>query len=184
MTPRVTYDGDIVLDNFSVESSALGPSISVAGQSVPSFSSRKGTTKLRLREGESTLLAGLLKDEQRKILTGFPGIMNVPILRSLFGQTSDDINQSDIVMLLTPHIVRTHELTAEDLSSIYIGTQQNIGLGGPPPLIAAPPLTEPPPAAPAGTTPPSGAVPGGAANPPGGVPPATPPVPPGAFPVP
>ena len=42
-------------------------------------------------------------------------------------------------MLLTPHIVRTHELTADDLAPIYIGTQQNIGLGGPPPLIAPPP---------------------------------------------
>ena len=136
MTPRVTYEGEIVLDGFTVESSALGPSISVAGQDVPSFSSRKVTTKLRLREGESTLLAGLLRDEQRKILTGFPGMTNAPILRSFFGQSSDEINQSDIVMLLTPHIVRTHELTVEDLSSIYIGTQQNVGLGGPPPLIA------------------------------------------------
>ena len=89
-----------------------------------------------LFKGESTLLAGLLRDEQRKILTGFPGITKTPILRSLFGSTSDEINQSDIVMLLTPHIVRTHELTVEDLSSIYIGTQQNVGLGGPPPLIA------------------------------------------------
>jgi type II secretory pathway component GspD/PulD (secretin) len=111
MTPRVTYDGEIVLDGFSVESSALGASISVAGQDVPSFSSRKVTTKLRLREGESTLLAGLLKDEQRKVLTGFPGIMQMPVLRSLFGQTNDQVSQSDIVMLLTPHIVRTHELT-------------------------------------------------------------------------
>ena len=66
--------------------------------------------------------------------------MQTPILRSLFGQTNDQINQSDIVMLLTPHIVRTHELTVQDLSSIYIGTQQNVGLGGPPPLIA--PLPE------------------------------------------
>ena len=41
MTPRVTYDGEIVLDAFSVESSALGATISVAGQDVPSFSSRK-----------------------------------------------------------------------------------------------------------------------------------------------
>lgn len=139
MTPRVTYDGEIVLDAFSVESSALGATISVAGQDVPSFSSRKVTTKLRLREGESTLLAGLLKDEQRKILTGFPGIMQTPILRSLFGQTNDQVQQSDIVMLLTPHIVRTHELTVQDLSSIYIGTQQNVGLGGPPPLIAPQP---------------------------------------------
>src|SRR4051812_20034630 len=159
MTPRVTYDGEIVLDGFSVESSALGATISVAGQDVPSFASRKVTTKLRLREGESTLLAGLLKDEQRNILTGFPGLIRTPVLRSLFGQTNDQVQQSDIVMLLTPHIVRTHELTVQDLSSIYIGTQQNIGLGGPPPLIA------PTPDAGGGANPPggsAGAAPGGA----------------------
>jgi type II secretory pathway component GspD/PulD (secretin) len=191
MTPRVTYEGEIVLDGFVVESSALGPSISVAGQDVPSFSSRRVTTKLRLREGESTLLAGLLRDEQRKILTGFPGITKTPILRSLFGSTSDEINQSDIVMLLTPHIVRTHELTVEDLSSIYIGTQQNVGLGGPPPLIAPqpnePPPTTPPAAAPSpgGTQP--GTVPGvprSTASPEGGVPPTNFAPPPGTSPVP
>ncbi len=161
MTPRVTYEGEIILDGFMVESSALGPSISVAGQDVPSFSSRKVSTKLRLREGESTLLAGLLRDEQRKILTGFPGIMRAPILRSLFGQTQDEVNQSDIVMLLTPHIVRTHELTVEDLSSIFIGTQQNVGLGGPPPLIAPQPVENPAttPAPPAAAPPPGAPVP-------------------------
>jgi Flp pilus assembly secretin CpaC len=192
MTPRVTYEGEIVLDGFLVESSALGPSISVAGQDVPSFSSRKVTTKLRLREGESTLLAGLLRDEQRKILTGFPGIMRAPILRSLFGQTQDEVNQSDIVMLLTPHIVRTHELTVEDVSSIYIGTQQNVGLGGPPPLIAPQPVEAPGPVPPApaapglGATPP-GTVPGVArstANPEPGVPPLNVPPPPGTTAVP
>jgi type II secretory pathway component GspD/PulD (secretin) len=190
MTPRVTYEGEIVLDGFTVESSALGPSISVAGQDVPSFSSRKVGTKLRLREGESTLLAGLLRDEQRKILTGFPGIMRAPILRSLFGNTQDEINQSDIVMLLTPHIVRTHELTVEDLSSIFIGTQQNVGLGGPPPLIAPQPVETPAPNAPA--APPAGAaapgtVPGtprSTANPEPGVPPTNLPPPPGTSPVP
>jgi general secretion pathway protein D len=185
MVPRVTYEGEIVLDNFSVESSALGPDISVAGQSVPSFASRKVTTKLRLREGESTLLAGLLRDEQRKILTGFPGVMRVPVLRSLFGQTSDEVNQSDIVMLLTPHIVRTHELTTEDLAPIYIGTQTSIGLGGPPPLIAPPPEQPPAAAAPPVAVPSlTPAAPSGTANPPGGVPPTNPPVPPGTSPVP
>ncbi len=127
MTPRVTYEGEVILD-LTVESSNLGASISVAGQDVPSFGSRKVKTRLRLREGESNLLAGLLRDDQRKALTGFPGVMHVPVLRSLFGSTSDTINQTDIVMLLTPHIVRTHELTAEDLAPIYIGTQQNVGL--------------------------------------------------------
>ena len=151
MTPRVTYEGDIRLE-MSVESSSLGPSIDVAGQNAPSFSSRKVTTTLRLREGESNLLAGLLRDDQRKILTGFPGLMRVPVLRSLFGQTDDTIEQSDIVMLLTPRIIRTHELTAEDLAPIFVGTQQNVGLSGPPPLIAPPPPVDP-----AAATPPSGA---------------------------
>jgi type II secretory pathway component GspD/PulD (secretin) len=158
MTPRVTYDGDIRLE-MSVESSALGASVEVGGQNAPSFSSRKVTTTLRLREGESNLLAGLLRDEQRKILTGFPGLMNVPILRSLFGQSDDTIEQSDIVMLLTPRVIRTHELTAEDLAPIFIGTQQNVGLGGPPPLIAPPPPADPAAAAvPPGTTPPDAGV--------------------------
>ena len=43
-------------------------------------------------------------------------------------------------MLLTPRIIRTHEYTARDLSPIYVGTNQNFGLTGPPPLIAAPPV--------------------------------------------
>ena len=99
-------------------------------------------TRLRLREGESNLLAGLLRDEQRKVLTGLPGVMRVPGLRSLFGSTDEETQQTDIVMLLTPHIVRTHELTVNDLAPIYMGTQQNLGLGGPPPLIQAPPVEE------------------------------------------
>jgi hypothetical protein len=69
-------------------------------------------------------------------------------------------------MLLTPHIVRTHELTVTDLAPIYIGTQQNIGLGGPPPLIAPPPDA----AAPAGAAQPGAALPGIPGAPPGGVP--------------
>jgi general secretion pathway protein D len=198
MTPRVTYEGEIILD-LTVESSNLGPNISVAGQAVPSFGSRRVHTRLRLREGESNLLAGLLRDDQRRVLQGPLGLMRVPGLRSIFGSTNETITQTDIVMLLTPHIVRTHELTVDDLAPIYIGTQQNVGLGGPPPLIQSP-LPDEPPAAqmpaqpiltptpqflpppagtpvpatpPAGTTPPPG-------TPPGTIPPA--PTLPGAAP--
>jgi general secretion pathway protein D len=189
----VTFDGEIVLD-LTVESSTLGPSVSVAGQDVPSFGTRKVKTRLRLREGESNLLAGLLKDDQRKILTGLPGIMRLPVLRSLFGQTTDEVAQTDIVMLLTPHIVRTHELTVDDIAPIFIGTQSNVGLGGPPPLIQSPePLAETPPgiapgATPPGTTAAPGAAQAGVPGPPvaaaPGVPPTQPPPPPGTSPVP
>ena len=181
MTPRVTYEGEIILD-LTVESSNLGPHVSVAGQDIPSFGSRRVHTRLRLREGESNLLAGLLRDEQRRALTGLPGIMRVPGLRSLFGSTAEEIQQTDIVMLLTPHIVRTHELTVDDLAPIYMGTTQNLGLGGPPPLIQAPPVEElPATAAPA--TPRQGPIttptpqflppPGAPATPPGAAPPTT-----------
>lgn len=157
MTPRVSYEGDILMD-VQIESSTLGGNIDVAGQSLPTFGSRKVTTSLRLREGEAHLLAGLLREEDRRVLRGFPGIMNLPVLRQLLSDNDKSATQTDIVMLLTPRIVRTHELTTEDLAPIFIGSQQSIGLSGPPPLInpnaeepapvAAPPAPAAAPAAP------------------------------------
>ena len=192
MTPtRVTYEGDILLD-ISIENSARGQDTNIAGQNLPSFFSRKVETKLRLRDGESNLLAGLLREDERRSLTGFPGIMRLPIVRQLFSNNEKNIKQTDIVMLLTPRIVRTHELKASDMSPIYIGTQSNMSLGGPPPVIGGEP--EPPPAAPPAPdiapVPPAGTP----AMPAGMKPPATPvlptgstqqpTVPPGSSPIP
>jgi general secretion pathway protein D len=135
MTPRVTYQEEIILDLY-VENSARGRDSAVAGQVIPSFTTRNVKTRLRLREGESTLLAGLLQDDERKILQGIPGIVSIPVIRSLFAANNRTVAQTDIVMLLTPRIVRTHELTPDDIGPLFIGTQNNLGLTGPPPLIA------------------------------------------------
>lgn len=135
MTPRVTYDNEIILD-LQVENSTLGANIDVAGQALPTFGTRRVITRLRLRDGESNLLAGLLREEDRRSLRGFPGILNLPVIRHLFSSNDESISSTDIIMLLTPRIVRTHELTQEDLSPIFIGTQQNMGVTGPPPLVA------------------------------------------------
>tara|TARA_B100001123_G_scaffold441920_1_gene584251 strand:- start:20037 stop:22301 length:2265 start_codon:yes stop_codon:yes gene_type:complete len=134
MTPRVTFENEIILD-LEVENSTLGPSVNVAGQSLPTFGTRRVITRLRLRDGESNLLAGLLREEDRRSLRGFPGLLRLPVLRQLLSANDNTIKQTDIIMLLTPRIVRTHELTQEDVSPIFIGTQRNIGLSGPPPLI-------------------------------------------------
>lgn len=151
MTPRVTYDGDVILE-VSIENSARGQDTNIAGQNLPSFFSRKVQTKLRLRDGESNLLAGLLREDERKSLTGFPGVMRLPVVRQLFSNNDNTIKQTDIVMLLTPRIIRTHELKASDLSPIYIGTQSNLSLTGPPAILggnepAAPDAAQPPAAA-------------------------------------
>ena len=74
----------------------------------------------------------------------------MPFFRQVFSGNDTASDQTEIIMLLTPHIVRTQELTESDLRPIYIGSQQNLGVGGPPPLIAPPEEPEPtPPAAPA-----------------------------------
>ena len=145
MTPRVTYDGDIILE-LTLENSARGQDSNIAGQNLPSFFSRKVTTKLRLRDGESNLLAGLLREDERRSLKGFPGVMRLPVVRQLFSANEANIKQTDIVMLLTPRIIRTHDLRAQDLSPIYIGTQSNMSLTGPPAIIGGG-AVEPDPAA-------------------------------------
>jgi hypothetical protein len=152
MTPRVTYDGDIILE-LTLENSARGQDSNIAGQNLPSFFSRKVTTKLRLRDGESNLLAGLLREDERKSLKGFPGVMRLPIVKQLFSDNDQNIKQTDIVMLLTPRIIRTHDLRAQDLSPIYIGTQSNMALTGPPATIGGEPEAPQQPQPQAGATP-------------------------------
>lgn len=156
ITPvRVTLEGDILID-LNLESSSRGSDVNVAGTNYPSFGSRKVGTRLRLRDGESNLLAGLLREDERKALNGFPGAIRVPILRQLFSNNDQTIAQTDVVMLLTPHILRAPEITEADLQPIYIGSQGNLGIGGPPPLIANPEAADTP-AAPDVETPPASA---------------------------
>ena len=180
MTPRVTIEGDVILD-LLVENSTRSTDVNVAGQNLPSFGTRKVTTRLRLRDGESNLLAGLLREDDRTTLRGIPGILRLPVLNKLLGSNETDVRTTDIVMLLTPRIVRTQEITAGDLSPIFIGTQQNLGLNGPPPLIAAP--LEPEPAAPvAQPVPPPPAAPNPAAQGPAAGAPGVSIIPPGSSP--
>src|SRR5205823_3338640 len=131
-----------VLDLLVDDSQIGNPNFSVGGVTVPSFIQRTVSTRLRLRDGESNLLAGLLQESESNVVQGFPGAIHVPVLSQLFSGNNKTSDQTDIVMLLTPHIVRTQELTEDDLKPIYIGSQGAAGaglsIGGPPPLIAPP----------------------------------------------
>jgi general secretion pathway protein D len=179
MTPRVSLDGEIILD-LVLDNSAVGPDKAIAGVTVPTFVQRRLATRLRLRDGESNLLAGLIAQRDSATVRGIPGAIYVPFLREVFSANDTSSDQTEIIMLLTPHIVRTQELTATDLSPIYIGSQQSLGVGGPPPLIANPEseageaAPAAPPAAQAPETQPTLVAPGGV--------PVT--IPPGSTPVP
>ncbi len=187
ITPRVSFDGEIILE-ITVESSRVGPNVDVAGQSLPSFGSRIATTTLRMRDGESNLLAGLIKEEDRSVVRGMPGLNRIPFIRSIFGGSDTTVGSSDIVMIITPRILRSQELTAADLAPMYVGTGNNFGASSQPALITSESIagTRTTPAPAAGQAPPANVTPpppgGGAAQtppvvqlPPSVTPPATPP---------
>jgi general secretion pathway protein D len=130
-TPRVTYQDEVVLDDLTLERSGLGAFLNVGGQSLPTIVTRSATTSLRLRDGESRVIAGLFRDDDRRTIESLPGLSRLPVLGQIFGNTDRSVDQTDIIMILTPRIVRPHEITAADLQPIHIGTATNVGLGSP-----------------------------------------------------
>ena len=74
MTPKVTYQDEIILDPIVVDKSGLGQNILVAAQLLPTFVNRTASIAMRLRDGESNLLAGLIREEDREIANSLPGI--------------------------------------------------------------------------------------------------------------
>jgi general secretion pathway protein D len=146
ITPRVHHDGDVTLV-LKLEISALG----AAGfQGLPTFSNRAVTTTIRLRDGETNILAGLIRDDERHSLIGTPGLASIPFLGRLFARNKDEVVQTDIVMTLTPHIIRSTELREEDLRSFPVGSEGSPLLYEAPVVPVVPPQrTAPAPAAPA-----------------------------------
>ena len=76
---------------------------------------------IRLKDGETNILAGLISDQERRSLSGLPGLASLPFLGRLFARNKDEDQETDIVMTLTPHIVRRPELKEEDLRSFQVG---------------------------------------------------------------
>jgi len=116
--PRVHNDGDVTLE-LQLEISALS---GTGYNSLPTFSTRSVKSIIRLHEGETNVLAGLIRDTERRSLSGIPGLASVPLLGALFAHNNTDVEQSDIVMTLTPHVVQQPALTEEDLRSFLVGS--------------------------------------------------------------
>ena len=137
ITPRVHLDNEVTL--------ALAISVtSVSGTGfggVPTFGNRSIKTQIRLKDGETNMLAGLIRDDERKVRDGIPGLSDIPGVGRMFGHSRDERNQTDIILVLTPRIVRILELTEEDLRAFRVGTESSPPApgGGIAPPPAAPP---------------------------------------------
>jgi general secretion pathway protein D len=128
--PRVHHNKEITL-KLKVEVSSLAGQVAAGGGlTQPIIGTREIDTTIRLKDNETNLLAGLIREEERKSLTGVPGLSDIPVLRRLFGSTDTNVQQTDIVLTLTPHIIRIPDITAEDLQPLWVGTEGDIGLRG------------------------------------------------------
>jgi general secretion pathway protein D len=165
VTPHVHADREITLKITMEISSVVGQS-SIGGISQPIIGQKKIEHEIRLRDGESSMIGGIMDDSQTKSLAGIPGLAQIPILRYLFGQTTQDHSSDETVFAITPHIIRAAAVSELNQRAIDIGTANSIELRH----VTRPPAAA---AAPAGQTQmnpasPTPATPAPAAQPPAG----------------
>lgn len=116
ITPRIHFEGEITLELELNVKSVGGTGIA----DIPIISTREIKNIIRLKDGETNLLAGLLKDEERVSARGIIGLKSIPILGGLFSSTEKTVQQWDVLMTITPYIIRSIPLTEDDLKPLWI----------------------------------------------------------------
>jgi general secretion pathway protein D len=117
ITPRTHHDDDVSLTLKIAVTNISGTGFG----GLPTFGNREINTIIRLRDGETNMLAGLIRDEERHSLDGMPGLSDLPLVGHLFGHTTKSTTQTDIILTLTPHIIRVLDLTEADLRPFRVG---------------------------------------------------------------
>jgi len=128
VTPHVHADRDVTLKISMEISSEIGQA-SIGGITQPIIGQKKvDLGEIRLRDGETSLIGGIMDDSQTRALSGIPGLAQIPILKYLFGQTTQDHSSDETVFAITPHIIRATDLNELNQRAIDIGTSTTIEL--------------------------------------------------------
>lgn len=136
--PRVHHNNEVTL-KLQIEVSELGENVRVAeGQFQPKIGTRTISSTIRLKDGETSLLAGLFKYNRREDQAGIPWLSDIPGIGGLFRSNYSEIKKSDLILTLTPHIVRNPDITEEDLAPLWVGTENRISLFGNSPKVQSP----------------------------------------------
>jgi general secretion pathway protein D len=116
ITPRTHANDDVTLV-LDIELSSLG---APGFDGLPTFGSRNVKTVIRLRDGETNILAGLIREDERTERQTIPGLGDIPVLGQLFGRNRREAQQTDVVIMLTPHIIRSLDLSEDDLRPLRL----------------------------------------------------------------
>jgi general secretion pathway protein D len=144
LTPHLLADGEVAI-HASIEISSLGASLTVAGVSEPTFGQRKIEHDIRLKESEVSVLGGLIQTTITHTVTGVPFLGDIPYLRYFFSTEHTERQDSEVLVMLTPRVVRLPEPYSGARSSAALtGDPQPAGFQPTPrPEIPGRPPTEP-----------------------------------------
>jgi len=120
--PTVYLDGDVSI-KIGLEVSSITNTVVVGGTQAYTIGTRNANTLLRLKDGETQVLAGLIQDSDTRNAAGIPGLSQIPVVGRLFGSHNSDREKSEIVLSITPHIIRTQARAASDSTEFWYGTE-------------------------------------------------------------
>jgi len=127
--PRVHHNKEITL-KLMVEVSQLNGN--APGTTQPIIGTRTISSNIRLKDGETNLLAGLYRRDKTFNRDQIPYVGDIPLLGPLLSHNKRASQTTDLVLTMTPHIIRIPDVTAEDLEPVYVGTDANISYQGTP----------------------------------------------------
>lgn len=128
MTPTVHYDHEVTLKLVIDVSNQEAPVV-ISGVQEPVFGQRKIEQVIQLEDGEPAILAGIITKQNNLVVSGTPGLGELPgFIKYFFSSQNKEVQTDEIVFLLIPHIVRESVLTRMNTRAIYTGTSQSIEL--------------------------------------------------------
>lgn len=124
--PKVNLD-DYVNIKVGLEVSSLGErTVTRNGATVFTIGTRSANTALRLKDGETQILAGLIQDDERKNASRLPGLGDIPLIGRLFSNQEDRKSKTEIVLAITPRIINNLALPKAEVSEYWSGTESVI----------------------------------------------------------
>jgi general secretion pathway protein D len=125
VTPRVHPDDEISL-KLKLEVSSVTGQETIGGITQPIISQRSVEHDVRLKDGEVSILGGLLQRTETKSVNGWPGLAQVPFFRYFFSDNKKEVQDDEVLIVITPHVIRLPEITQADLQWLAAGTDMNV----------------------------------------------------------
>lgn len=122
--PNIHLGNNITI-KVGLEISSLGNNVGTATDPQYVIGSRNTETMLNLKDGEAVIIGGLIKDEERNTVDKIPLLGDIPILGKLFSKTDKGTIKTDILMTITPRIIRNLEIPDKELQAFWSGTEEN-----------------------------------------------------------